>query len=126
MWIILKIHKTNISGLNVKTFQPKMIFVPMKLVTKKLSQSCQKYFKPVNNRFSCLIYIFFKCQGPYRTFYCFVGLSEANFKGDALPVDHRWAQSAMDRWIDTYIGRSILLVSFSSMLSIHRLKVFYF
>jgi hypothetical protein len=43
---------------------------------------------------------------------------------------HRWAQSAMDRWINTKgINRyyqSILLVSFSSMLSIHRLKFFYF
>jgi hypothetical protein len=43
---------------------------------------------------------------------------------------HRWAQSAMDRWIDTdsidRYYRSILLVSFSSMLSIHRLKTFLF
>jgi hypothetical protein len=43
---------------------------------------------------------------------------------------HRWAQSAMDRWMDTNsinrYYRSILLVSFSSMWSIHRLKIFVF
>ncbi len=47
-----------------------------------------------------------------------------------LAQEHRWAQSAMDRWTDTdsidRYYRSILLVSFSSMLSIHRLKIFFF
>jgi hypothetical protein len=44
---------------------------------------------------------------------------------------HSWAQSAaMERWIDTdginRYYRLILSVSFSLMLSSHRLKIFYF
>jgi hypothetical protein len=51
----------------------------------------------------------------------FIGVEDHNL---------RWAQSAMDRWIDTdgieRYYQSILLVSFSSMLSIDRLNFFLF